>query len=620
MNLTETAFKNLTTSLEHFGNKLSIPHRKALYSLVDAFTHMADGQLHGRWAFPLPTGCGKTRAIIEWATAVSKSKAPYSMVVSASRIDALCTLKRDMINNGVSSEQIGLVYTPQKDKQFPFEPTTDNENRPYLLCSHQLIRARECNLALYNTYMGEQRSLVIYDESLFVSDIETFTVSGLCQSLAKWIEYFRYLKNRDEHVNISNWLTERKVRIEYQFENFDEHGVNELAPPDFNLSLEDEQNYAQQFRKAGDSTLADFLAINGLPLRMFKNGKAAIITYRIVIPEALQNMIVLDASYPIRHLEKIDTTLNDAEQLPYCQCERISFDNLKRFDLVTLYRMANRGSRTSAVQDKAKMRRLMQDTVEVIKTVPADESVLIFVYKSKDGSDPAKVLNIELDKAGVDAEETIEVQKDGGKKSKVQRIKVETWGNETSLNCYAHCKHVILVGILHRDLSELAASYAAQQNTFQLRVDGETLKTLCLSERAHCAYQALSRGSLRVMREAGQASAMTGYIVEFEDGLETELNKVMPGATWKTWTPVFSDHVEHGKLTNSIADRLQKYLIQLPADVSDRSCKRVWSELALTGTNKDTRSRAVQLMEEQNPHWKQEDQRFRRVGSTVRFS
>jgi hypothetical protein len=50
------------------------------------------------------------------------------------------------------------------------------------------------------------------------------------------------------------------------------------------------------------------------------------------------------------------------------------------------------------------------------------------------------------------------------------------------------------------------------------------------------------------MGDPGEASATTGYIVEFEDGLEIELNKVMPGVTWKTWTPVYSDLLEHGKM------------------------------------------------------------------------
>jgi hypothetical protein len=618
MNLTELAFTNLTKSLENFGNKLSIPHRKALYALVESFTDMATGKLQGRLAFPIPTGCGKTRAIIEWSAAVSKLKLPYSMVVSASRIEALCTMKRDMIKAGVPADQIGLIYTPSKaaEKSYSEPLTTDNENKPFLLCSHQLIRARECNLALYNTYNGKARSLVVYDESLFISDIETFTVKGLCESLARWTEHFRYITNRDEHVDISNWLTERKARIEYQFENFEDGGINELPAPSFTLTSDQEQTYARQFRKAGDSVLADFLSVNGLPLRMFKYGKAAVITYRIVIPEALQNMIVLDASYPIRQLEKLDGTLKDAETLPFCQRERISFDNLKRFDLVTLYRMANRGSRSNAVEDKTKMRRFMQDTVEIIKSIPADEGVLVFVYKEKHGKDPKSVLESELEKAGIDTETMLTLK--NGKQAR--RLTIETWGNETSLNSYAHCKHVILVGILHRDLSDLAAQYAAQLDNFSTKVDGETLKTLCLSERAHCAYQALSRGCLRVMGEAGQASTMTGYIIEFEEGLEAELNTVMQGATWREWKPVYSDLVEHGKTIRTLADRLDRYLRAIPEDVSERSAKRVWSDLGATKVPRETRSKAVQLMEERYPLWNQHDQWFRRSESTVTFS
>jgi len=432
MNLTETAFVNLTKSLERFGNKLSIPHRKALSSLVASFTDMAQGHLTGRVAFPISTGCGKTRAIVEWSAAVSKLGLPYSLVVSASRIEALCTLKRDMVKAGVPEEKIGLVYTATAKKDKYSEPSTDNnQDRQFLLCSHQLIRARECNLSLYNTYQGKARSLVVYDESLFISDIETFTVSGLCQSLGKWIEYFRFHKEWKSHRHIHNWLTERKQRIDYQYFNFDEEKVNELPPPDYVLTPEQEQAYAHLFRKAGDNTLADFVLVNGLPLRMFKYGKAAVISYRIVIPEALSNMIVLDASYPIRHLEKVDEKLKDAEKtLPFCIRERISFDNLKRFDHVTLYRMANRGSRSSAVTDKTKMKRLMQDTVEVIKTIPADEGTLVFVYKEKDGRDPQEVLKAELSKAGIEDR---------------SNLHIETWGNETSLNTYAHCRNVFLV-------------------------------------------------------------------------------------------------------------------------------------------------------------------------------
>ena len=90
-----------STSLEGFGNTLNIDHKKCLFALNDAMTSMAEGRLPGRWAFGLPTGTGKTRAIIEWITAVHQHRLPYSVAVAASRIEALCTLKRDLVANGV---------------------------------------------------------------------------------------------------------------------------------------------------------------------------------------------------------------------------------------------------------------------------------------------------------------------------------------------------------------------------------------------------------------------------------------------------------------------------------------------------------------------------------------
>src|SRR5690242_7677319 len=97
--LTTKAHAQLVASLQRFGNTLSAQHEKALYALVEAMTNMAHGDLQGRYAFPLPTGAGKTRAIIEWTTAVSQLGLPLSLIVSASRIETLCTLKRDMMEN-----------------------------------------------------------------------------------------------------------------------------------------------------------------------------------------------------------------------------------------------------------------------------------------------------------------------------------------------------------------------------------------------------------------------------------------------------------------------------------------------------------------------------------------
>lgn len=555
--LTMEAHAHLIASLQCFGNTLSAQHEEALYALVEAMTDMAHGSLKGRYAFPLPTGAGKTRAIIEWATAVSRLGLPLSLIVSASRIEALCALKRDMMGNGVPEKQIGLIYTRVFEKgnkgkatelKYSLPPTEDdNDQRPFLLCSHQLIRSREANLDLYNVYQGKPRDLCIYDESLMVSDLDNFPVEDLCKSIFAWIGKFTF-DEKSNRVAILNWLNEQKTRIEGTYAGFQADKVNELPEVTFRLPLDTEAEYQRYFRKH-DTLLADFMNISTMPLRMLRNGKTVMVSYRVVIPDALANMIVLDASYPVRKLEQADAGLRNAEQdLP--SCEGVKFDEVKRFDRVILYRMAQRGSRTSAATDKARQKKLMQDIVKIMHDIPRGEKVLCFVYKERNNSNPKAVLEAALKNASL-------IPKDGEPSN---RIFIETWGNETSLNSYAHCQHVILVGILHRDLLDLEGSWYAQTRNIRGHIPPADLKAIALSERVHCAYQALSRGTCRVMGAPGQASPMTGYVVEFEEGFEEELSKVMPGVRWQEWEPVYVDKEAHGLLVLGLVDKIRRVL------------------------------------------------------------
>jgi len=571
----------------------------ALAAMNDAFTSMAEGRLQGRWAFPLATGTGKTSGITNWTAAVHAQGLPYSLLVSASRIEALCSLKRTMVAAGIPEQKIGLIYAePSKDTKYSEPRTLDNEQRQFLLCSHQLIRSRESNLDIYNNYQGQPRSLVIYDESLLVSDIEHFKVEHLLQSIGGWIERLWMLQQdspeRTLHAEILEWLHERRACIKEIVMVFDPATTNEI-PPAFTLTDHQLSHYEHLFRKT-DSVMADFLMVSMFPLVMTKYNKAAVITYRVVIPEALQNMIVLDASYPIRTLEQKDLGLQNAETLPVCVQHTIKFAELKTYERVTLYRMEKRGSRTAAVQDNTRLRNLMKDTVEGIKGIPKGDGILVFIYKQKDKRDPHKVLTSALSEANLDTRKDLYIQ---------------TWGNETSLNDYRHCKHVILVGILHRDLAELEAQLRGQTNDRTGRIELAQLKEICLSERAHCAYQALSRGACRNI-DNGQAHAMTGYIVEFDPGLETELNKVMPGVTWKEWKPVFSDLAEHGKATRDIVTRLQGHLEGIPEGHKIAS-QRLRTETDCKALDRKLWERAVDLFIQENPQWKRVDKSLEKM-------
>ena len=598
MTPTETAQTRLVNTLLRRGNVLSIHHRKALYSLCDAFMSMSRGTLTGRWAFPIATGCGKTTAVVECcATLHQLGDIDSSVVVCASRIEALCKMQRDMIEAGIPAEKIGLIYAKAAKDKYSEPCTTDNEGRQFLLISHNRA-ARERHLGDINTYNGQPRSVVIYDESLLVSEIEHFLVDDLIGALGKWISKIALdLPTKPELASVSNFLTERRDTISFLYQNFDKDIVNLVGAPGYMLSIEEQVDWSARFKAAGDSILAEFLEVQHLELRLVRHNKTAAVSYKIAIPPALTNMIVLDASYPIRTLEQNDTTLHDAKDLPFCKKNQIHFDALKRFDNVTLYRMTQHGGRSSMATDKAKVKKIMLDTVKIIQGIPVEEEVLVFVYKARGAIDSIKTLTTELEHAGVDI----------GK-----RIHLQTWGNETSTNEFRQCRHVILVGVLHRDLTELEAHHLGQVNDIRGIVTPQTLKGLCLSERAHLAYQALSRGSCRVMGNDNEANQMTGYIIEAEEEIETALSSVMPGVVWKTWKPVYSDGVAHGYLLDTLKKRIGSALTTLAGDsVTCRSFKTA----VLKGEHVAAQSWKIAMSEalSENPLWIQQDQRLQRA-------
>lgn len=541
--LTALAQKNLVTSLESFRNVLSIPHTDALLTLVQSMTDLAVGKLTGRWAFPIPTGCGKTRAIIDWCASMTQLHLPYSVAVASSRIDALITLRDAMTKAGIPEFMIGLLHE-SPDKKVKSNSDGENQDRQILLMSHQMIRSSESNLTRYNSYQGHPRNLLIYDESLLTTDTHHFGIRPLCAAIAHVLEL---IKKQEQHTEISNYLTEVKHILEAAEDNFfDGIELRHVDTPFIHPNTA--AYYEREWRKYG--MISQFLQAANLRLRLLRAGSHAVVSYEVVMPDELKNVLVLDASFPIRKLCKLDDTLQDAT---------VSLglnSDIKRFDHVELYRLKSYGGRHS-MEARFKDKQMVREVVKVIKELPTTDRILCFVYKLKDRVNYKTILLGELEDAGVDT----------------SRIYIETYGNETSLNDYHDCQHVFLIGILHRAETELTGQYLAQTRNLDGVISRELVDDISLSEKAHVAYQALSRGCLRVVNN-GQAQPMKGYIVEIDPAIETELSKVMPGVQWKTWKPMFLPE------TDSLVDTLQReiydYLMRFDGDrISSRKLKKV---------------------------------------------
>lgn len=582
--LTDTAYRQLKTSLAKFGNVLNTQHNMALYSLVSTMTSMAEGKAQGRIAFGLPTGTGKTRAIIEWTTAVHTLNLPYTIAVSASRIEALCTLKRDMIDAGIPEEKIGLLHD---DKKASLPATADNDERPFMLITHQRIRSKKKdNLSQYNLYKGQPRHLLLYDESLMVSDVQHFDYADLTGCIAHAI--YQHKRNL-QHVEITNYLVECLKVLEYIFDHYDEaqHDIHLIETPSVDPKIT--EHYAREWDKEG--TIAHFLRAANLDMRMLRSGKSAVVSYRIVVPPELTNIIVLDASHPIRSLIHYDSSIKNAETLPAVrQLGMKPFADLKHFGNVQLYRLRSYGGRHS-IEKRFKDRTMAKEVVTVLKTIPESDSVLFYVYKlnKPGGCDYSKILADEIDRAGID----LHAKTPDGK----PRLTIQTWGNETSLNCYAHCSHVFLVGILHRDETELMGLYLGQVGDINAEVSKELAQDLQLSEKAHLAYQALSRGTCRTVTD-GKAGDMKGYIVEISPEIESTLSTVMPGVRWEKWKPYFVPESEG--LIVEWAEKVQTYLAGLDETVTKISSQSLRKAMQADKVKPDTWTVIVRTVSERS--------------------
>ena len=192
--LAEHAFSIVVRDLEGFGNRLNEQHRQALRRMLEIYSSMACGEITGRFAFDLPTGCGKTQSVIAWCQAVHETQSGHSVVIAASKVEELCDIKHKLLKKDVPEECIGLIhskdYDPKRAEEWmrtrdPFvlkqtcnkgqteyaslPKTTENEKRQFLLVTHSRVQSRGTNFELLNTFEGRPRSLVFWDESLLAA-------------------------------------------------------------------------------------------------------------------------------------------------------------------------------------------------------------------------------------------------------------------------------------------------------------------------------------------------------------------------------------------------------------------------------------------------------------------
>jgi hypothetical protein len=122
------------------------------------------------------------------------------------------------------------------------------------------------------------------------------------------------------------------------------------------------------------------------PVKVSNFADKGVLSYQVSVPRELKNIVILDASNPIRDLVRFDRTVMDAEEnLPRLKTLGVPLSSLKRYDGTTIYRMRASGGkasmRDSFKKTHAKQRQITQEVVEVLKQIPKDQTTLLIAFK-----------------------------------------------------------------------------------------------------------------------------------------------------------------------------------------------------------------------------------------------
>lgn len=585
----ELAHSNLIETLGRFSNDVGTKHSDALRLMLGDLAAMAYGVLGGRRAYPLGCGLGKTQSVVALCAALHTLGSGRSVAISASKVEALCELKRHMIDHGIPEESIGLTHCYKHDAEkagkvdgFASLPCTkDNDKRQFHLVTHQRIRGRT-PLANYYTYNGRPRDLLIWDESLLVSDARTLSLMGLQRSLG----WMTPVIGMASPVRVYLQMALDTLGAELQRQSV--AGADKQPRPVILPALDDITIGAFKGKLTADELaepLKQLLEMSQEPLRALTTTQGSgLITYDITVPRALESIAILDASYPIRELERMDASITLGLQADVTA-------GIKRYDHVQLFHLNAPSGRSKMTEDFTKGRVVAAEVCDVVKQIPADEAVIIWTFKEKIDWRKRKVnfkgiIERTLADAGVDTKATVPVTrwKDGEAITVDEpRIVWRSWGQECSDSAFAYASNQVFSGVIHRSYLDIASSACGQRDDKWATLEHSELRRIMLSETTHSILQALNRGSCRII-EGNQARHMKAWLFHRDANLRGELEKVMPGMKWLPWETKF---LCAGIGSRTIA-RIGEFLESLPADVKRVSVQSMKAQIGLSASEART--------------------------------
>jgi hypothetical protein len=198
-------------------------------------------------------------------------------------------------------------------------------------------------------------------------------------------------------------------------------------------------------------------------------------------------------------------------------------------------------------------RTVSREIVKAIRSIPADEAVLVFTHKPHPRQpDIGATLKADLRAAGIDVEAVLP--------NGFPRFSWATFGRETATSEWVRCRHVVLVGALYRSDLDLGAALVGQRDDLTATVSGTEIREAQHSEIAHSVLQAVNRAACRTTIE-GEAAPTTAYVILYDREPLDLVASVMPGLRIEDWE---TETGQEGMKTEAVKRAIVAHLSALP--------------------------------------------------------
>lgn len=580
----------LQKKIESYGNFLSMEHKQALLEVSDLYSKIIFGETQGRYVVALDCGLGKTLSVVSLISAIHNiGYNQRSIMICQSKISELCLMVDALVEAGVPEEKIGLVHSYIHDPAalvvdgevmnpngtvrrnhaaHPANAKVNSSQFQFLLVSHSRVKGKR-EIMQHTQFKGNQRTLTIWDESFISSEATSIGLRDLKTSIQ---EFENSNFNRVEIEEFLSWLKSSYDSLVTE-ENLQKQGnpVSLVTLPF--LTQAQVTTYTNQTRLNGKDTryelranLRQLLQMSLDPMRISITGHESALQFNDSVSKELTNLVVLDASYRIRELVRIDPSLQEPSFF-------VHRHNLKSYEDVTLNRMNYYGSRAAA-ESYEKSPKIAKEIALVIKGIPLNEAVCLFTFKwnATQKIHHAQVIKNAITSQGIDIHGVVTLS-DGSTKP---RFIFKTWGMETGSNNASYCSHLFMAGVLRQQENSFLAQLVGQSKNMLREINQVALSEAIVSELAHLVYQAGLRSSARIVSN-GKALPTQIYLILDEPKIEKTLQLIMSNLQIKPWIPQ-DPSLSKSEVLSSLTQRITSAFTELNIESSNVISVRSFKE------------------------------------------